>query len=344
MVRYSYFKYLCLLLLILGCRGSVEEGSTVPKKAPFSRPFVTMENLFGVEAYGRDNAWVVGFEGTILHTTDGGLNWETQKGPENVDLYDASFVDAQRGWSVGKFGTILHTTDGGKNWIKQESGTKERLFDVCFIDTHRGWVVGTMGTILHTKDGGKSWVNQGIGEDRYYNSVFFIDAKRGWIVGEYNFIYHTEDGGEEWVRQECEELIPEEPEDDFPPPPPHLYGVYFSDTETGWATGMDGIIIKTEDGGKTWKRLKTDAEFTLFKVAVIGNKGWAIGERGQYLISDDRGNRWEKQMDVIRTRFWMRDMVFTDAQHGWIVGAFGTILHTEDGGSNWKMISGIFIQ
>ena len=114
----KYPLFLCLLLLTLGCRSSIEEEKAVPRKTPFSKPFITIEHLFGVEAYGEGNAWVVGFEGTILHTSNGGVNWEAQKGPGNADLYDVSFIDAQTGWIVGKFGTILHTIDGGKKWNK----------------------------------------------------------------------------------------------------------------------------------------------------------------------------------------------------------------------------------
>jgi hypothetical protein len=107
---------------------------------------------------------------------------------------------------------------------------------------------------------------------------------------------------------------------------------------------MDGIIIKTEDGGKTWKKLDTKAEFTVYKISIIGNKGLAIGDRGEYIVSNDGGNTWNKQEDIIRTRFWLRDMVFTDEAHAWIVGAFGTILHTKDGAITWERLSGSFIQ
>ena len=167
-----------MLLLIMGCSGSAEEGNANSKEKYHPRRMVTRENLFGLEAYGRDDVWVVGFEGTIFHSGNGGLKWERQRGAGNTDLYDIFFINSQKGWIVGKFGTILNTTDGGKNWVRQETGTRERLFDVFFIDENCGWVVGTMGTILHTENGGERWIKQGQGEDRYYNGVFFVDDKK----------------------------------------------------------------------------------------------------------------------------------------------------------------------
>ena len=260
----------------------------LPQSGAFKQ-FVTAENLFGVESYGNDNAWIVGFEATILHTGDGGKTWEVQQSPVKEDLYEVSFIDDKRGWIVGKRGTILHTTDGGKKWIRQDGHTDKRLFAVHFVDQNKGWIVGTWSTILHTDDAGKTWVNQGSGEDRYFNDVFFTDSQRGWIVGEYGYIYHTENGGNTWIRQECKEIIPEEPAEDFASPVPNLYAVNFTSPDNGYIAGMDGIVLKTVDGGKIWKRLKTGTLYSLYKVAVAEKLSGQLGRVGYALVSHDEG-------------------------------------------------------
>jgi photosystem II stability/assembly factor-like uncharacterized protein len=338
------FLFCFVLVFIMGCSGFSGEPDSSSAKSPSGQVPVTGEHLFGIGAWGENHAWIVGFEGTIVHTSNGGLTWGQQKSPEPVDLYDACFADSKTGWIVGKLGTILHTENAGETWIKQRSNSAERLFAVHFLDTKNGWVSGTHSTILHTTNGGESWVTQGSGEDRYLNDVFFIDEKNGWVVGEYGFISHTEDGGAQWTVQECKDIIPEVPEKEFPPPLPHLYGVYFTDAHTGWVTGMDGIILKTDDGGQNWRRLVTGMDRALFKITMQKDKGMAVGERGQYLLSTDGGNSWNAQKGVLKTRFWLRDIKFTDTSNGWIVGQFGTILHTDNGGATWKPISGIVIQ
>ena len=62
----------------------------------------------------------------ILHTIDGGINWETQWDttmPSSGALTGISFADKNNGIAVGVDGSrILRTTNGGVSWLIQESG------------------------------------------------------------------------------------------------------------------------------------------------------------------------------------------------------------------------------
>jgi len=325
-----------LLIFASGCR----RGPKIEEKS-LSLPIITFDHLLGVASPDSDHIWIVGLNSTIFHSSDGGNSWLPQESPVKVDLYDVYFLDSQNGWAVGKYGTILHTENGGKKWVKEETLTDQRLFDVYFVDAQRGWMVGSWGTILHTKDEGETWEKQGSGEDKIYNGVWFVDNRRGWIVGEYGTILHTEDGGMQWVSQQCNDIIPVVREDEWETPTPSLYGVYFQNQEKGWAVGLDGIIIYTEDGGNYWKKLESPAEFALYKIMVIDHNGWAVGLRGGYVFSTDGGNTWTLNEEAIKTRFWLRDLAFSDKLHGWVVGSSGTITYTIDGGKSWKMASGI---
>jgi photosystem II stability/assembly factor-like uncharacterized protein len=106
---------------------------------------------------------------------------------------------------------------------------------------------------------------------------------------------------------------------------------------------MDGAIIKTEDGGSTWKRLTPKNTFSLYQICVQGDRGWAVGERGSFMVSGDGGSTWALDLNSLRTRSWLRDLAVSDQNTAWIVGASGTIIHTADGGRNWEGISGTFI-
>jgi len=57
------------------------------------------------------------YEGTILKTTDGGINWTPQTGAETNYLYSVCFIDDSIGFAVGTNGLILKTTTGGTNSI-----------------------------------------------------------------------------------------------------------------------------------------------------------------------------------------------------------------------------------
>jgi len=328
-----------LFLFLMGC-GTVQD--TALQKPPF--PMVTAENLFAVTAFDSHHAWAVGFNSCIVHTLDGGTNWEIQKSGVTVPLYDVDFVTPTAGWVAGRIGTILHTDDGGKVWKQQSSGIDRHLFGLDFVDKLCGWAVGEFGTILHTVNGGATWTSQGSGEDRIYNDVCFVDRNNGWVAGEYGLIYHTRDGGLNWELQVCQDIIPVVDETAWETPTPSLYSIWFLDNLRGWASGMDSIIIATADGGATWRKISNPIEkdrLTLYKVTAENGTTWAVGQKGTYLYSTDRGISWKRPENVTNTKFWLRDMDFADSQTGWAVGSRGTIIKTEDGGASWRMFSGI---
>jgi photosystem II stability/assembly factor-like uncharacterized protein len=106
---------------------------------------------------------------------------------------------------------------------------------------------------------------------------------------------------------------------------------------------MDGAIIKTEDGGNTWKLITPKSTSSLYQICVQGDRGWAVGEKGNFMVSNDGGSTWALDLKSLRTRSWFRDLAVSDQNTAWIVGASGTIIHTTDGGRNWEGISGTFI-
>ena len=327
-------------LLLLGCK---------PGRPEFALPkikMITGENLHSVVAFNAEEALASGNYGVIYNTSTGGKttkDWQLlASGVGNTLLCEATFLDRDIGWVVGTKGTIIHTTDGGKKWMKQESGTGKNLFAVSFADAQNGWVVGEYGTLLHTADGGKNWESQAKEIDKMLNGVCFIDARNGWIAGEFGTILHTTDGGEHWKAQRCKDI--ETVTDMFSydwKPMPALYEIYFADEDKGWIVGMDGIILKTENGGKLWRKLETDFDTPLYSIAIKGKKGWIVGKEGYYLLSEDGGETWEVKDDVIKTRFWLRDVAFSDENNGWVVGARGTVARSTDGGKSWELISGM---
>jgi photosystem II stability/assembly factor-like uncharacterized protein len=187
-------------------------------------------------------------------------------------------------------------------------------------------------------------VSQGTGEDKIYNDIFFIDRQHGWLVGEFGLIYHTSDGGIRWELQECKGIIPVVDVTEWKTPTPSLYSVWFTDTHNGWATGMDATIIATQDGGRTWQKLKNPAEnnkITLYKIVIHEGSGWVVGQKGTYLYSNDNGKSWEDRSSFTNTKFWLMDISFPDKLRGWAVGSRGTIIKTEDSGKTWNMLSGV---
>jgi photosystem II stability/assembly factor-like uncharacterized protein len=57
---------------------------------------------------------VAGYQGLILHTSDGGKTWETQKTGTTQTLESISFLDANHGWAIGWASCSLRCASGGK--------------------------------------------------------------------------------------------------------------------------------------------------------------------------------------------------------------------------------------
>jgi dolichyl-phosphate-mannose--protein O-mannosyl transferase len=65
--------------------------------------------------YGCKLRLAVGWNGTIIRTTNGGTNWSLQTSLTTKTLESVSFTDANTGTIVGQDTTILRTTNGGTN-------------------------------------------------------------------------------------------------------------------------------------------------------------------------------------------------------------------------------------
>jgi hypothetical protein len=179
---------------------------------------------------------VVGDNGTILKTTNGGTNWTLQPSWATDGLYSVHFPDSSTGWAVGDNGTILKTTNGGSFWATQQSGTVSSLYSVYFTNNSTGWAVGGNGTILKTTNDGTNWTTQTSGTNNNLFSVHFPDNVTGWIVGGGGTIFKTTNGGTNWTTQTSGTQN-------------ELESVYFLNSGIGWAVGGLSTILKTTDGG-----------------------------------------------------------------------------------------------
>ncbi len=114
----------------------------------------------------------------------------------------------------------------------------------------------------------------------------------------------------------------------------------FSDDGNGWAVGVRESILKTTDGGKTWKRTRggpSSPDVLLKGVWFTSEKdGWIVGrdQRGAPLAlrSGDGGDTWMPQS--VGAAAELNDVFFADRRNGWIVGD-GDMMRTTDGGDTW---------
>ena len=227
----------------------------------------------------------------MLHSADGGITWQPQNSGTDYTLISVHFIDALNGWAVGDGGSIVHTSDGGKTWIRQKSPVSFYLMDVYFLTPLQGYVVTENTNILRTTDGGAKWEVIFSDTEFILKSISFSDSLHGWAVGEYGFIYHTDNGGQSWEKQAGHFGFSEktgEMEGGT-----YLFDVAAVDSRNAWAVGIDGCVIRTQDGGTSWNKVEVPVPRTqLFCIAVDKEKEVAIGGNGTFICSMDGGQTW----------------------------------------------------
>ena len=213
-------------------------------------------------------------------------------------------------------------------------------------------------TVLREDD-----ILRGDGIEGMLQDVYFMDNQNGMVVGDSGLMLKTSDGGKTWEKVEIDMRPPGAGQSPGaggggPPPgfgrggPAPLYNIYFIDENVGYITGGRGIILKTEDGGKTWARKMARSDTpgrggrrggiraNLMGIQMISETtGFIAGSENTILKTTDGGETWvgsSERARVGETRNNLENIWFVSPTTGWVIGSFGTLLHTADGGENWE--------
>ncbi len=128
-------------------------------------------------------------------------------------------------------------------------------------------------------------------------------------------------------------------------PSPDLYALAV-EGERVCAVGYWGTILLSEDGGDSFRPVRTSVREALFAVDFFdARSGWAVGARGTILATRDGGQSWQPQTAWILDAFGDRielDVSLFGVQavsplEAWAVGDAGVVLRTRDG-ETWEQI------
>ena len=234
--------------------------------------------------------------GVVLKTFDGARTWVVLNRDALPRLNDVCFVDAKHGWAVGEstaaFTTGAHfTTDGGRTWMPAPGqmypallraafqGFREGVAvgrggalvsvrqlvpaparsdapgpgdvnDVCWPSDRTVWAVGQAGTVLRSKDGGLRWEAFDVGLSAEARAVTRFKAvtfsgRLGLIAGSPGtFVWRTTDAGATWHRVPTGQRAP-------------IHALCMVDPKHGLAVGSLGTILRTDDGARSWQRVRS---------------------------------------------------------------------------------------
>ena len=248
---------------------------------------------------------MLGGDGQIFRTVDGGENWREARDDDGHRFSDLHFIDRSHGWAVGT--GVVRTVDGGDHWTWAVRGDAEHGYlsgeGIFFQDRDRGWMSG-LSSLMTTSDGGESWARVAIpiepGVGVHLRDVWFADARHGWVVGENGTILATTDGGATWTRQSQGVPLPARrppqvvqkqngldtlPDIEGQPPGLHLMAVRFLDPSRGWTVGFfpwegTSVVLRTVDGGATWvEEARVPGEELRALFLSPDGRAWTVGDR-----------------------------------------------------------------
>lgn len=235
-------------------------------------------------APGGKVGWLVGEQGLIMHTTDGGENWELQHSKSNTQLLSVAAVTDKEVSAVGDHGTIIWSDDGGQTWTVT-SLNNLTFYSVAFSDPNNGWVVGEFQTILHSGDGGKTWQVQRGGKVADFTvPPYFVVVPQGENViaaGQSGVFATTKDGGKTW-------------QDGKLPSERSIYGATAataaSTAGTVWLAGAEGTIFEGVPGAEWQTKDPTFQDLTA--VTSSQHLGIAVGLGGT-IMRTANGENWD---------------------------------------------------
>ncbi|HZW40548.1 MAG TPA: YCF48-related protein [Ignavibacteriaceae bacterium] len=295
---------------------------------PFKISSVEYNDIFFIENYG----WIVGTNGTILSTSDKGLNWIQQAAPTTKKLKSVFFLNNRYGYIVGDSGTFLKTSNRGEEWVQQQINFQNDLYNVQFIDSLNGFISGR-DLVIKSTDGGASW-SYLFNKSDYFYGMYWLNKDTGFIATDTiiqfarTALLKTTNGGTNWYTPSLEQFNELN----------LYYEIKFKDN-VGYVLGEDFLIWKSTDFGESWKLKTQPFASNYYSIDFIDTSYiWAVGKTS-IKYSSNGGSNWNEQ-NILNRNFvdkcnsiWMFDSL-----NGFIVGladadtSFGLILTTSNGG------------
>lgn len=275
----------------------------------------------------------VGDSGTIVRSSDGGINWNTVMSNDTLIFKKVKFFDTMNGIAVGS--DIYITADAGLNWSIVPYSNNQ-YYDVEILNQTSCILSGEPTALIKSTDKGLSFSI--LVEEQTINSLYgllsFVDENVGYactIEGGFSTrTLKTNDGGINWTMVE---------DTNSQPNPTVMEAMSFISEDIGFKAGWyNNHLQKTTNGALDW----IDASFgdslaypQIIDIHIMANQPNAYyncGWYGEIFKSTDGGNNWFQLNSGLSNTTSLYGIFFINDTVGWAVGQYGTIIKTNNGG------------
>ncbi|MFZ1729812.1 MAG: YCF48-related protein [Bacteroidota bacterium] len=271
------------------------------------------------------HGWIVGGNGALLRTSDGGMTWSSQANILRTTPFlglSIVFTDAANGLVSTNTGLLLRTNDGGFSWnlLPRSALTMQKLRKAPDGSV---WGVGSLGTIARTTDVGLTWIRFSTGITTVIYDIEFPDAQTAVAVCGGGTVLRSVDAGQNWTS-----TIAGIGTD--------ITSIDFSDALNGCAVQKPKYLLRTTDGGLTW----SDSSFVVNELTQVrftsATTGWLVSNSvGSVFKTENGGVSWSFVEVEQPRRFTFYSILPIDDQKVFLLGTGGGIFSTLDGGGSW---------
>ena len=308
---------LLVLLVLVGCQTANAGWIRLSTNS-----FAWFKDVFFLN---EQKGWIVGTDGTLLSTVDGGATW-TPKHKFTTDAFlQVHFIDENTGWILcerniyargpNAASYLRKTTDGGRNWekIEFEKAGRERVTKLLFNRWGGATAFGEGGIFYKLQDDGKTWKSSRTAIHFLLLDGAFGDGEIGVISGAGGTILFTDNSGLTWDKATL-----------LGNTDARLNSIFFVGARNGWAVGSNGVIFHSSGGGRLWRQQESGTQTNLNDVYfTTSTNGWAVGDDGIIVRTRDGGQTWTDGNSPVTHNL---EMITFAGSRGWAVGFGGTIL------------------
>lgn len=241
--------------------------------------------------------FAAGEQGTILKTTNYGVNWTTVLSVpgrwfNSVQMFNSNVI-----YGVGTYGMIYKSADGGNTWTDQSiNGSDKHFRSVYVVSAIEAYAVGFAGTFYSTTDGGSTpWVqNTQIPWSMHSIAMSpnFSVSGNGIIAATDGYLYRRTGFSGTWNHINIRQTLGVYD---------YLNSVVWLDDNNAIVVGNNGRILKTSNAGASWT-IKTSPTGNHLRAVEAINFGAgefvviAVGDNGTIIRSHGFagtvGNSW----------------------------------------------------
>nr|WP_289623873.1 photosynthesis system II assembly factor Ycf48 [Desertifilum tharense] len=320
-----FVTLLAIVVLCTSCGGYLPDLSYNPWKVvqlPSDKILLDI-GFTGNPAHG----WLVGSEGTLLESNDGGETWQLREvdlDDEKVRFTSVSF-SGQEGWIVGEPSILLHTTDEGKSWSRIPLSPKlpGKPNQIFALGPQSAEMTTDVGAIYQTQDGGSTWkamVQEAVGVFR--NISRSPEGQYVTVSAKGNFYSTWEPGQQAWTPHNRNSSR-------------RVQNMGFLADGRLWMLARGGQIQftnspSTEDWADPLYPEKSTSWGLLDLSYRTPEEIWVTGGSGNLLCSLDGGKTWQKDREVENVASNFYKVIFLSPEKGFIIGQNGVLLKYQE--------------